>query len=135
MIQGAAILGSEQTAKLLRNWNDGEPLRYRTSGVLVGLNVEQQLKLSNGLSVKPLPMSSDELPVSFPKDDSSPLRDYLGRPVLSVDSTAYPVFSQVEDNYDPGRGPHRVSPPSNTLLHPLCEALSLICNSFVYVKL
>ena len=94
LIQGAAILGSEQTAELLSNWIGGEPLQYRTSGVLVGLRIEEDLDLLNGLSVKPLPISSDELPVSFPKDDSTPIRSHLGRPVLSIESTMSPSSLQ-----------------------------------------
>ena len=41
----------------------------------------------------------------------------------------------MKDSYNPGEGPHIVSASADTLLHPLCDSLSLTCDSFVHASL
>ena len=135
LIKGTAVLGTERAVKLLYNWIDGKPLLYRTSALLSGITVEQELDLCNGVRVTPLPMSSDALPVSLPRDSSTSVIDYLGRVVLSVDSEVCPVLSQVQDIQRPDEGPHVLSGPKNTSIHTLYEALSLISDSYIHSKL
>ena len=132
LIRGAAILGPDRVAELLRDWIRGKPLRYRTSVLLVGVTVEQELDLGNGIHVTPLPKSSDALPVSLPRDHSINARDYLGRVLLSVDSIIDPAISLVQDTQDPGQGPHVLSGPENVSLFDFYEALSLVSNSHVH---
>ena len=135
LIRGATILGPDRAAKLLYDWIDEKPLMYLTSALLVGVTVEQELDLCNGVRVTPLPISSDALPVSLPRDTSTSVRDYLERVVLSVDTTVCPVFSQVQDSQPTDEGPHVLSDPGVASLDTLCEALSLICDSYVHSKL
>ena len=135
LIRGAAILGPDRVAELLCNWIEGKPLQYRTSALLAGVTVEQELDLGNGVSVTPLPISSDALPVSLPRDTSTSVIDYLGRAVLSVDSEVCPVLSQVQNSQDPGASPHDLSGPDGLSLPTLYEALSLISGNFVHSKL
>lgn len=135
LIRGAAVLGPDRASELLCNWIEGKPLLYRTSALLVGITVEQELDLGNGVRVTPPPMSSDALPVSLPRDSSTSVIDYLGRVVLSINSTVCPVLSQVQDSQNPGESPHDLSGPDGLSLHTLYEALSLISGNFVHSKL
>ena len=135
LIRGAAVLGPDRVAELLCNWIEGKPLQYRTSALLVGITVEQELDLGNGVRVTSLPISSDALPVSLPRDTSTSVIDYLGRAVLSVDSEVCPVLSQVQTSQKPSASPHDLSGPDGLSLPSLYEALSLISGNFVHSKL
>lgn len=135
LTRAAAILGSDRAVKLLCHWIARKPLRYRTSALLVGVTVEQELDLRNGVRVTPLPVSSDALPVSLPGNTSRSVIDYLGRVTLSVDSTVCPVLSKVRDAQRPDESLHVLSDPGVASLHTLCEALSIICDSCVRSKL
>ena len=134
LIRCAAIVGSDRAVSMLSGWIDGEPFQYRRSALLVGVTTQQRLDLGNGIRVTPLAISSDALPTSLPKGSSIRPLDYLGRAVLSVDSTACPAIFRAGDRRSTGDDVTILSALGNAPLETLYEALSLTCNRYVHFK-
>ena len=135
MVRGAALLGSERAVQLLCDWVDGKTLRYRTSALLVGVTVDQPLQLPEGICITPLSTSSDDLPAGFPRSIETLVEHFLGRVVLSVDSTVAPVLFSPADNHERSRWHEATSVLGEKTLDQLCQALSLVCSSHVsYTK-
>ena len=129
LIRASVILGSKHVAALLYDWIDGRPLIYRTSVVLVGVTVDQEIDMPNGVSVSTLSQSSNALPDSFPRN--LPVQDYLGRTLLSVATTVSPVLSSVRDGETKLGDTHTLSSPNIVSVSALCDALSLVTGSCV----
>lgn len=92
LIKGAAVIGAERVTHLLSGWLQGKPVEYRTSALLNGLPVREPLAPVNGIRIEPLPLSTGELPASLPRHRGMAVEDYLGRTVVSVDSSAAPAL-------------------------------------------
>lgn len=140
IICASAILGTEYVVRLLSEWSDGKPVLYQQNAVLFGAQVEQSLELpEEGLRVDTLPNSPDELSKDFPinlevSGAGSRLGpgSVLGRPVLSVTCSVWPIFYMPTDESDRkfhwewahGRLP-------DFSFDRFCEALSLTCNGSI----
>lgn len=135
VIWHAAVLGSTHAVELLIRSKQGEPFRYRTAALLLGVTVEGPLDLDNGVRVIPLPKSVDALPVTLPKTLSMSGVDYLGKAVLYIDSEVHPALFSVRGSRTSDEDPKPRWVRVDASLYSLYEALSLICNGYVYSEL
>ena len=135
MVSAAAALGPQRVAQLVFGWIRGEPLRYQTNALLIGVTIDQSLALEEGINLTQMPSSSEHLPAHLlPQRGLFPgefLSDFLGRVVLSIDCEANPAF------YKPTGDLPYLAPPTicwaqgkipGISRDMFCTALSLSCN-------
>ena len=138
LVIASAIRGPDEVAGYLVGWLEGNPLRYTTECLLVGVSIDSPLSLSDGLRVTTLPESSLELPLHLPGSGREPVGTYLGGVLLSVDCQVQPVV------FTPGGSNGRVLDPEKqkvehrwalegSSLDRFCESLSVACNGCVRV--
>ena len=135
IVRASTLLGSSRTVSYLRDWIDARPLTYQAHALVGGLEVREHLDLGNGIRMFPLPMSSDRLPASLPRETGLSVRDYLGRTILSVDLSVKPVLSRSPYCDFGDLGPQVIYDPGIASMSSLAEALSLVCDQFVYYRL
>ena len=100
LVRGAAIMGSARLVEMLSGWLTGGGVGYRTAAVLNGLYLVDTLEPLPGIRIEPLPRSTDGDFGSLPMLGGHSIKDYLGRSVLSIESTARPAFFHPEkDDY------------------------------------
>lgn len=132
LVWHAAVLSPLRVANILSDAMDGKPLRFRTSSSLLGITVIQQLELKNGVGVTRLSESSDTLPISLPLTRSMSAEDFLGRAVLSVDCSVCPALFRPESRGNENEPPRYQWALDKGSLATLCEALTLVCDSYVH---
>ncbi|MDE0359421.1 MAG: hypothetical protein OXN92_17000 [Gammaproteobacteria bacterium] len=93
----AAVCGVDPVVDLLEGCARGEPFAYRTRAV-IGLTLEEPLRLAEGVRITPLPLSTAELPDGLPKRNDIRRSGYLGHAILSIDTFAKPAL------FRPGAG-------------------------------
>ena len=129
LVRASMVLGIEDVLSLVSGWLEGERVKYRTSALLNGLYISAPVTPIDGVHIKPLPLSSDELPASLPTLGRLSATDYLGRTVVSIDCTATPALFRPP--------PIRKSPDikvgsvPNIGINEVCQALSLECDTHV----
>ncbi len=138
LIVGAVTLGAGQVAELLLGWAGGEPLRYRISALLEGVDIDGSLHLAEGISLVKLSGSSADLPASLPSFPMGPtVTDFMGRVVMSIDCEMSPALYLPDEN-EVGK----ISDRSGTFrlasgrvpdlsMGSFCESMSLACNRYV----
>ena len=90
--QSVVVLSIEDVMSLVSGWLEGEPVKYRTTALVNGLYISAPVTPIDGVHIKPLPLSSDELPASLPALGRLSATDYLGRTVVSIDCAATPAL-------------------------------------------
>ena len=129
LTKGAAVLGTERVTHLLSGWLQGEPVEYRTSALLNGLPIREPFALMDGIRVEPLPLSTDELPANLPRHRGMAAEDYLGRTVVSIDSSVAPAL------FHPLTRPSARNVQANTVgdldVGTVCQAVSLESDSYL----
>ncbi len=134
LVRASAILGSAEVAQLLLGWISGEPLRYRVSGVFVGVRVEDELVMEDGkIKLMALPASSSELAEHLPSGSellfgSTP---FVGATKVSISCEARPALFDANGK-DPRlqrRSPF--GPTDSGGLSELCIGLSLVLDCYV----
>lgn len=136
LVRASALLGSERVVKLLVDWENGNPIPFKSHVVLDGISVEQPLGTQDGIRVIGLPQSSAGLEVELPdyvRSDMG-LMTYAGKAKLIIASTARSAIFREEkptiDEYD-------VDVPSGPLIFSLdsldqfCKSLAFACNSHI----
>ena len=139
LVIASAIRGADEVAAYLTGWLKGEPLRYTTECLLVGVSIDGPLALNDGLHMNTLPESSLELPLHLPGSGREPVRAYLGGVVLSVDCEVQPaVFIPGRRNgsaVDHGKEMvHHSWALAGSSLDRFCESLSVACGGCVRVN-
>lgn len=131
LVKGSALVGSQRVASLIAAWVEGQPVRYRTCAILNGINIKASLVPMVGITVTPLPWSSDELPKDLPFLSSVDPEDYLGKTVIYVESEAAPPLFRPEHD----EVPHPVQASNRSIagVDAVCEALALESDDFVEV--
>lgn len=132
LVWHAAVLIPHRVAGILSDSMDGKPLPFRTSSLLLGVTVSQQLELNNGVRVTRLPESSDILPASLPSTTSRSVKDFLGRAVLSVDCSVCPALFHPRSCRNENEAPRYQWVLGEASLATLYEALTLVCNSYIH---
>ena len=132
LVWHAAVLSPRRVAGILSDSMDGKPLRFRTSSLLLGVTVSQQLELKNGVGVTRLSESSDALPASLPLTTSMSVKDFLGRTVLSVDCSVCPALFHPRSHRNENETPRYQWVLEKASLATLYEALTLVCDSYVH---
>ena len=101
MISGAVKIGSVKIADLIFQWSLGEPLRFQQNALLEGIDIDQPLKLKEGVYLRNLPRSESELPKTLPiiplPYSKINADDFLGSTLLSVDCEASPALYRPTD--------------------------------------
>ena len=129
LVRASVVLSIEDVMSLVSGWLEGEPVKYRTSALVNGLYISAPVTPIDGVHIKPLPLSSDELPASLPALGRLSATDYLGRTVVSIDCAATPALFRPP--------PIRKSPDiqvesvPNIGINEVCQALSLECDIHV----
>ena len=129
LVRGAAILDSEQLANLFLSWVENDSITYRTFAVADGIYLQQVLKPLPGITIAPLPTSTDGSFGSLPVRHQNSLEDYLGRTVLSIDTVVRPVFFRLDP--DNGRSVVKAHYASQNGMDAVCQALALESERFV----
>ena len=130
LVRAAAVIGPERAARLLTQWANGEPLRYKIMVVLDGAFTDTEIELQEGLRAYQLPLTSNALPVSTPRLRS--VEKILGRTLLEVDVSTGPALFITPE------GDARIPLQTRTALgctsfDTFLLALSLVCNRRVDV--
>ena len=136
LVRAAAVLGGSRTAELLIGWIEGEPIRYRTIGLLSGVTVDQTLMLQEGLQLSAMPISSNELAAHVPpmSIDMHGIHAFLGRVALSIECEAGPALylpSVAESAANNMKHVWAGGSIANLTLDSFCEAMSLACGNCV----
>ena len=137
LVGAAAKIGAQRVTELLLGWIEGEPLHYQFCALLQGVNVDEPLRLAEGVYLSKLSNSSADLPASLPITVMTPFTDYLSGVVLSVDYEMKPALYMSEENevFPPMREATYTA-ASNRLpglsFDSFCESMSLACNAYVH---
>ena len=138
LIVGAVKLGARQVAELLLRWAAGEPLRYRISALLEGVDIDGSLHLAEGISLVKLPKSSEDLPASLPHFPmGATVTDFLGGVVMSIDCEMSPALYLPDENeggkISDRRRMFRLASGRvpDLSMDNFCESMSLACNGYV----
>ena len=139
MLIAAAVKSSApQVAATLQGWANGEPLRFRVSALLEGVDIDEELQLAEGIHVSKLPKSWADLPGSLPPVQmAAPLTEVIGGVVMSIDCEMSPAFYRpVEDEAGQlmsRRGEFKMVSGSvpELSLENFCESVSVAANSCV----
>ena len=123
LIKATTVVGVKTVVVLLDEWKNGEPVRFHASMLLKGVQVKRILEPMGGVYVKPLALSSDQLPADLPGFKTSSLGDYLGRSVLSVASLASSGLFHPRDLHHTATA--RVSHVTTIDISAVCQALAL----------
>lgn len=130
IVKGAAVLGPERVTCQISSWLQGEPVKYKTIALLNALPIKEPVEIEDGVRIDILPFSTDKLPANLPRPiGGMSAEEYMGRPILVVDSTASPAFFRPQ----PDRSGANVRAASKLKLNidTFCQALSLNSNSYV----
>lgn len=129
LIRGAAVMGAERVLDLLSGWIQGKPVEYRTSALLNGPPIKASLAPLDGVHIEHLPFSTDKLPANLPRLNQFQAEDYLGRTIVSIDSTASPALFRPQSDYS---NPNvHVEPIAGVNVDTVCQALSLESDSYM----
>lgn len=133
LAEGAALLGGEQTSKLLEGWLQGKPIHFQVKSILnvPGL-IPEPLSPMKGLRIESLPLSTDRLPDNLPRfKDQTPAK-YLGRLLLSVDHSASPpLFRPSRERTVRSK---RETEVPEVEVDAVCQAFALATDSFAEVS-
>ena len=129
LVRASVVLGIEDVMSLVSGWLEGEPVKYRMSALLNELYISAPVTPIDGVHIKPLPLSSDELPASLPTLGRLSATDYLGRTVVSIACTAAAALFRPP----PIKKPPDIQVESvpNIGINEVCQALSLECDIHV----
>ena len=136
VVRASAILSPREVVKLLADWENGNPIPFRSHVVLDGVSVEQSLETPDGIQFERLPPSSVELQAQLPEFISADIgiMRLAGKAKLIVANTALSaIFREEEptiDEYDNNvvSGPRIYSDKSLDLF---CKSLTLVCNNHI----
>ena len=139
VIKPAAVLGSAYVADLLGEWASGGPLRLKEYVLLEGVAIEGNITVPEGIRIRMLPQSTQELPTSLPFLLEMPQTEYLGGIVMRIDCNVSPAIYKPPDK-EPGVDPVWPEPEfvygsgeiPNLNHDALCEALSLACDHHIF---
>ena len=138
LIRGAAIIGPEDTARLLLSWKDSESLRYRIHFVLWGAHFPGSFALEDGASIMKLPNDRDELRKHLPFPDSVMGRhrdmDFSNRAKVSVECEAVPPLWAPRKDGAPLKSTWTARKLFGLPVDQFCQALSVSCAQFVSWK-
>ena len=123
LIKATTVVGISGILALLNEWKKGEPVRFDASMLLKGLRVSQRLDPTEGLQIRPLARSSDELPADLPGSKADSLEEFLDRSVLSVAALAKPGLFHPRDIDDPAIAD--VSHVATIDVDAVCQVLAL----------
>ena len=98
IIKIAASIGAERVVKLLMDWSNGEPMKFRTC-MIANATIRSEINGVAGITLTPLPLSSRQLSNSLPSGENIVATNFLGRTLLTVETTIEPVLLDPESSY------------------------------------
>lgn len=131
LVKGSALVGPGKVGSLLAGWIEGRPVEYSTCAILNGIYIGASLEPVAGISITPLPWSTDELPNDSPLLSSNAPENYLGRTIICVDTMATPpLFRPGQDGVS---SPVQASSRSVANIDAVCQGLAFESDGFVDV--
>lgn len=132
LVQGCEVIGAEYIADLLSKWLRTQSVGFSVYVVFDDYLISAPLSPVDGVRLKPLGLSSDELdelPDRVLRRCQGQEWSLLNRTVASLDCVARPALFRPQDDH-PVRGSWAGIDPET-----LCRALALECNNSVTVAL
>ena len=90
LVYAAGRIGAEATAHILLDWMNGKPRNFKVSAVLSGVQIEDSVRLANGISLYNLPYSSENFPNSIPEMTPGVKGGLLGKTVIEIPGSTTP---------------------------------------------
>ena len=135
VIRAAVILGPEQTAMMLHQWANQEPVDYHLCAILTGISGDCFLKLKeDGIRFETLPNNDwDQLPAHLPFDSIRSIgdSDLAGQVKVIIDCKAEPALYNPREGKPQYQRTWAHGPVRSSLLDLLSEALSLTLDKYV----
>ena len=129
LIHELAFMGIERMADMVSHWVEEQSVIYRTSAILNGLYLSEDLNPLPGIRIESLPRTTDGDFGSVHISRRNSIEDYLGRTVLSIESIASPAFFRPEG--EGGRDIVKARFASDIGMDNVCQALALESNNSV----
>ena len=92
LLKVAIVRGEQHAAQAFYKCVDGSHASFQEIGLLNGVRVEQELQVSKGIDLVPLPKSTSDLPPYFSHMGHLSATDLLGRTLIFVDHYISPIF-------------------------------------------
>ena len=135
IIRVALVKGSMQSSLSFYRSVAQTPATYQAIALLNGIHVEQEIEISQGIRLVPLPDSTSRLPNYLPYMRFMSAIDLLNRTVLILDYNIHPIFAnpeiaalQFDDHFS--RVPVSSEYPDFDI-DKFCDALSMSCNGSI----
>ena len=125
----AIVRGTLQSAEAFYRCIERDAATYQLFGLLAGVRVDQELQISPGIKLVPIPNSTSELPPHLPLWPHWSPVDLLGRTLIAIDHNISPIFLNPRLCEMDVRGPFTDSATSAEYpdfnIERFCQALSL----------
>ena len=125
----AIVRGTLHSAEAFYRCIERDAATYQLFGLLAGVRVDQELQISPGIRLVPIPNSTNELPPHLPLWPYWNPVDLLGRTLIAVDHNILPIFLNPRLTEMDVRGPFTDSATSAEYpdfnIERFCQALSL----------
>ena len=134
VVRASALLGTTRAMDILRDWADGEPIRYSENIALAGLSPDRSTTwLSGTVKLSPMPTSGSEMAALMPTTASLHFgpAHFAGRSMmLTIECEARPALFVPSDSSRPSMEHNAVDVKwPEYSWDDLCNALSLACNT------
>ena len=89
LIRCAAVTGCDQAARLISDWANGAPMRYRVC-IVLPVTLARSISPIPGVDFVPLGLSTEELPAGLPVISGRSRIDYLGQTLVYIAAETTP---------------------------------------------
>ena len=137
LLKVAIVRGEQHTAKAFFRCVESTRASYQEFGLLSGVRVEQEIQISPGIRLYPLPKSISDLPPYLSHMGYLSDVDLLGRTLLIVDYSISPIFlnplrmGALQGAELPFQRQVSCAEQPNFDLDEFCDALSLACDASI----
>lgn len=137
LLKVAMVRGELHAAQAFFECAEGTHASYQAIGLLSGVRVEQEIQISQGIRLIPLPKSTSDLPPYLPHMGFLSNVDFMGRTLVVVDCSISPVFKNpgsIRTFQDVERAfQHKIvcADYPDFSIDEFCEALSLVCDASI----
>ena len=107
LLKAAIVNGPKAAAKAFYDEVASGYLPYREFFLLSGIKVEKEVQVCDGISLVPLPNSTQHLPGFLSDLFSIDLSDFLSKTLLALDMSVSPLLHRPEQSYTFESSPHR----------------------------
>ena len=131
-MKAAVIIGPKKVAKLVDDWSNEKPITFESKGMVVGMGVEKNLELQNGIKMNSknrqtveFKLIADNLGITFSSKANLQNRSFL----TLRNSLSTALFNPVDK--PKSEIVFAENSNSNLSIISICEMISLACNTYV----